>query len=209
MLSACCAFAREVSRNQRRELPSGIRGEPQRPDPAFGYHFDGGKLVPIADCFRCQPHVIKATHDFIEAFNPGRIPKLPPERMPDEGPRVMAHNAPSDKREAEIIASIVADGLDHGDVLVLLPRDDYAQPLMAELAKRHIAFQARGEQTSDATVIYAALQDWLADHRDNLAFRTLLQAIADSRTMGIPGPSVTKPETVAEREAALSKISAL
>lgn len=175
----------------------------------FEEHFVGGHIESIPDCFRCQPHVIKAAHGFIEMFNPDRIKKPEPICIRPEGPLVTVHGVPSDAREAVIIATMAADALREGDVLVLLPKSGYADQLEKELRKRRIAFDVPPQRGSTATLMFAALRDWLADPSDNLAFRELLQAVADGGSVGIPGPKVRKPEKVAEREEALTKLSDL
>ncbi len=176
----------------------------------FREHFgDGARIEAIPDCFRCQPHVIRAAHGFIEVFNPDRIPKPEPECARPYGPPVKVHNVPSETREAEVIAAMVAEALREGDVLILLPKRDYAEPLKVELAKRHIAFDAPSPPVSNANRVFVALRKWLADDGDDLAFRELLWAICDSGVLGIPGPRVRKAEKVAERNAVLAKVSAL
>jgi DNA helicase-2/ATP-dependent DNA helicase PcrA len=175
----------------------------------FADHFKGGKIIAIPDCFRCQPHVIGAAHGFIETFNRDRIKKPEPKCIKPEGPLVKVHDTPSDTREAEIIASIIPEALHEGDVLVLLPKIDYAEQLKAELRKRRIAFDAPSPQDSDVTLIFSALRDWLADVSNNLAFRELLDAITEGDILGIPGPRVRKPEKIAERERTVTKISSL
>ena len=104
--------------------------------------FKGGRILAIPDCFRCQPHVIHAAHSFIQAFNPNRIEKPEPSCFRPEGPLVTVHCVPSDDGEAKLVAAMVAESLREGDVLVLLPKSDYADPLKAELSKRRIAFDA-------------------------------------------------------------------
>ena len=175
----------------------------------FADHFDGGKIVAIADCFRCQPHVIRAAHGFIKTFNPNRIEKPEPECILPEGSPVVVHNVPSDIREAEVIATIAAAALREGDVLVLLPKPDYAEPLKAKLRERRIAFDAPSPRDSDATLVFMALSDWLANPGNNLAFRELMQAAADGGVLGIPGPGARKAEKVTERQNAMIKISNL
>lgn len=183
--------------------------------PGFIRNFEkdfGGqaRVVAIPDCFRCQPHVIKAAHAFIEVFNPERIRKPEPVCKRPEGPSVVVHTAPSDAREAKIMAAIIAEVLDdEGDVLVLLPKDGYAEPLKAELAKRRIAFDAPRPKASGATVAFQALRNWLAAPGDNLAFRKLLQTVADSKFLGIPGPLARTAATLDARQDALAKFSSL
>ena len=173
----------------------------------FGAH---ARVKAIPNCFRCQPHVIKAAHGFIAAFNPDRIPKPEPICRHPEGQLVKVHNAPSDAREAQIMAAIIEDALNgDDDVLVLMPKDGYAEPLKAKLIKRGIAFDAPREKATSAALVFAALRAWLADPDDNLAFRQLIQAVADGDALDIPGPKSRKPEKVAERENALAKISGL
>jgi superfamily I DNA/RNA helicase len=176
----------------------------------FAKHLGAGARVEaVADCYRCQPHIIKAAHGFIAALNPDRIPKPVPDGRGPEGPRVRVHSAPSDTREAEIVATIIDEALRAGDVLVLLPRDGYAEPLKAELAKRRINFDAPRGRVSDATGTFAALRHWLADNGNNLALRELIAAVADGGALGFPGPRSKLADKLAERENALSRLSAL
>ena len=107
------------------------------------------------------------------------------------------------------MAAMIADAVRDGDVLVLLPKADYADQLKAALRKRRIAFDAPSARPSEASQIFAALRDWLSDNRNNLAFRELLNAICDGGMLGIPRPRVRKSDKVAEREASLAKVSQL
>jgi DNA helicase-2/ATP-dependent DNA helicase PcrA len=187
----------------------GFRGAEPGYIRGFAEHFDGGQIVSIPDCFRCQPHVIKAAHGFIQTFNPDRIEKPEPRCIRPEGPKVIVHGVPSDAREAVIIAAMAADALREGDVLVLLPKFGYSDQLENELRKRGIAFDAPSRPSSAANLIFAALRDWLKDPSDNLAFRELLQAVALGGMLGIPGPRARTPEKIALREEALTKLSEL
>jgi len=187
----------------------GFRGAEPNYIRNFADHFDGGKIVAIPDCFRCQPHVIRAAHGFIEAFNPDRIEKPEPKCILPEGSPVVVHNVPSDTREAEVIATMAAHALREGDVLVLLPKPDYAEPLKAKLRERRIAFDAPSPRDGDATLVFMALRDWLANLENNLAFRELMQAVADGRVLGIPGPRARSAKKVTERQNAMIKISNL
>jgi len=176
----------------------------------FKRHFgDTARVEPIPDCFRCQPHVIGAARGFIEAFNPDRISKPEPKCSKPSGPPVKVHNAPSDIAEAWLIAKLAKNALREGDVLILLPKADYAGPLKKELTKRRIAFDAPATKASEANRIFIALRDWLEDQGDNIAFRELLHAVCESGVLGIPGPRARKAEKIAEREEALKKVSAL
>lgn len=187
-----------------------FRGGDPRYIRDFVGHFGGpAQVVPIADCFRCQPHVIHAAHGFIESFNPRRIPKPPPERMPEEGPLVKVHSVPSDAREAEIVASIIEDALEEGDVLVLVPKPDYADFLKLVLNKRRIAFDAPKTRLNEATAVFDALKRWLDNPGNNLALRQLFEAVANSGALGILGPKARRKDKVAARQIALSRLSEL
>ncbi len=187
----------------------GFRGAQPAYIRDFANHFEGGRVVPIPDCFRCQPHVIKAAHGFIAVFNPGRLEKSEPQCTRPEGPKVEVHNVPSDGREAEVISAKIVDALREGDVLVLIPKPDFAEPLKAELAKLHIAFDAPTPRATPANRVFEALRKWLGDPGNDLAFRQLLQAMTDGGALGIPTPKMKKPEKVAERQEALVKVSNL
>jgi DNA helicase-2/ATP-dependent DNA helicase PcrA len=100
----------------------GFRGAEPSYIRNFADQFKGGKIEAIADCFRCQPHIIYTAQGFIEAFNPGRIKKPKPKCSRPEGAPVCVHSVPSDGREAEIMAAMIADAVRDGDVLVLVPK---------------------------------------------------------------------------------------
>ena len=187
----------------------GFRGAEPSFTRDFATHFNGGQIMAIADCFRCQPHVIQAAHSFIEVFNPDRIEKPEPICVRTEGSTVMVHNVPSDRWEAKVIVKMIVGALRDGDVLILMPKPDYAEPLKVELRNRRIAFDAPTMRDSDATLVFSALQKWLTDANNNLAFRELIQAMANGGALNIPGPRVRKKEKVSEREKAMTKISSL
>ena len=98
----------------------GFRGAKPTYMRKFEEQFEGGKILAIADCFRCQPHVIHSAQGFIEALNPAECKKQKRKCSRPEGAPVYVHSVPSDGREAEIMAAMIADAVRDGDVLVLL-----------------------------------------------------------------------------------------
>lgn len=187
----------------------GFRGAEPRFIRDFRKYFNKGQTLAISDCFRCQPHVIRAAHGFIDVFNPDRLEKPEPKCNRPEGQKVVVHSVASDVAEAEIIASMAANALIKGEVLVLLPEMRYAEPLKAELTKRLIAFDALASGGSEVNLLFAALRDWIRDQKNNLAFRELVRAVCDGGFLEIPRPKVLIAKKVAEREAALTMISNL
>ena len=188
----------------------GFRGA--QPDFIRDFTKDFGpeaRFEAIPDCWRCQPHVIFGAHGFIETFNPGRLNKPLPDCNRPEGPLIDVHNVPSDSREAEILVRIIEDALNHGEVLVLVPKLEHAEPIKAALSKNGIPYQVQTPRSTDSVRVFSALKIWLANPEDNFVFRELLQFVADSKVLGIPGPGVKLPDTVAAREVALSKLSHL
>ena len=175
----------------------------------FEKQFEGGRIKAISDCFRCQPHVINAAHGLIKAFNPHRIEKPTPKCARPEGALVLTHCVPSDAREAEIISAMVSDATREGDVLVLVPKNDYAEQLKSKLRARRIAFDAPTPRPNASNRVFVALRAWLADVRDDVALRELLQAICDGGIYGTPGPRARKSSKIAVRENALAKVSQL
>ena len=104
---------------------------------------------------------------------------------------------------------MIADAVREDDVLVLLPKADYAEPLKRALSKRRIAFDAPAHKADDSIRIFNALRTWLGDRSDNLAFRELLVSVCDSGVLDIPTSKVRKAENRQAREEALAKISRL
>jgi superfamily I DNA/RNA helicase len=135
----------------------GFRGAEPNYIRNFADYFAGGQIKAIADCFRCQPHIIHAAQGFIEAFNPGRIKKTKAICSSLEGAPVCVHSAPSDGGEAEILAAMIFDAINDGDVLVLVPKLDYADKLKAILRKR----RGLSKLSDPGAVVSACLTSWL------------------------------------------------
>lgn len=177
---------------------------------AFRAHFgEAARVEPLQKSFRCHRNVLEAATAVVRAYDPDRLEKGPFTYKEEDGPKVLVHNAPSDAKEARLVASIVQGSLPAQDVLILVPQRSYAYAIVAELRARRIAFDAPGRSPGDGLPAIAILGKWLDDTSDSLSLRVCLEAMIDSPESGVPSPKSRKEEKLSARESAFGVIAEL
>jgi superfamily I DNA/RNA helicase len=175
----------------------------------FARHFgEEAKVRSLDECRRCPPHVLAAAIAVVSRDNEARLPKddLHSIKQGDET-KVSVFTVPSDKYEAQMICSAVAQAPITQDALVLLPGHRFAVPIKREMRKRRIAYDCKTNVAESGASAINDLLKWLNDERDNLSFRLSLERIITNPCARIPfdeGDGIKR-----KRERTLTKIAAL
>ncbi len=167
------------------------------------------RVEPLSYSHRCHRNILEGALAVVRQYDTRRLDKGPLEYEHTGDPKIKIHNAPSDKREAEIILSIILEALPSKTVMVLVPSRAHGRLVIERLRNARIDYYASKPRPGKGLLAFDTLTSWLRDENDSIALRECLQAIMNSGVFGVPGPRVTKAEKVHEREAALLEISNL
>jgi len=167
------------------------------------------RIEPLSYSHRCHRNILEGAFAVVRKYDTRRLDKGPLKYEPLGGPKIKIHSAPSDKREAEIVLSIILEALPSKTVMVLVPSRAHGRLVIERLRNAKIDYYASKPRPGGGLLAFDTLASWLRDENDSIALRECLQAIMNSGFSGVPGPHVRKAEKVHEREAALLEISNL
>jgi len=169
----------------------------------------GGKVRTLQKSFRCRPPVLEGAISVVKKFDENRLPKGEFEYKVEEGKKIIIHNVPSDKKEANILRAIIERALPSRTVLILLPHRGFAKAIVEELRRARIRYNAPLTLPGEGLSLVSVLSQWLRNDSDSLSFRECLEVLIDNPAFGIPSKRSRKSEKLEERESAFLKISNL
>lgn len=180
--------------------------------PEFIRGFEGhfgkaARVATLSHSYRCHRRILEGAQAVVEKYDRGRRKKGRFSYKNPNGPEIVIHDVPSDKREAVIVRRIVQGALPSRDVLVLMPRRGYGRLIGHQLRRAGIQYVSADPTPGMGMPILERLAVWLRDQNDSLALRELLQAMINSSASGVPSPRVRKADKKNEREGALSHVS--
>ncbi len=167
------------------------------------------KVIPLNKSYRCHSNILEGSLKVVEIFDSDRLKKAPFEYKVEEGPKIKVHNAPSDKKEAIIVRSIVQSALPSQDILILVPQRQFAESVANELRSNQIGFSTRANVPGIGLPLISRLNDWLNNPSDSVAFRRCLESFMERIDSPVPTKRARKAERVQEREDAFSQITSL
>jgi superfamily I DNA/RNA helicase len=175
----------------------------------FAHHFgEKAKVHKLGVCRRCPPHVLSAAIAVVSRENEGRLRKDNLRSMKEgDETKVAVFTVPSDKYEARMISSAVAEAPITQDALVLVPGHRFSVPIKREMRKRRIPYDCRSNVERSGLNAINDLLKWLENEKDNLSFRLCLERIVTNPCIKIPfdkGDGIKQ-----KRERTLAKIAAL
>ncbi|MBU4186225.1 MAG: ATP-dependent helicase [Proteobacteria bacterium] len=176
--------------------------------PKFIREF-ASKVIPLNKSYRCHSNILEGSLKVVETFDSDRLQKNPFEYMVEDGPKIKVHNAPSDKKEAIIVRSIVQSALPSQDVLILVPQRQFAESVAEELRSNQIGFTTRANVPGIGLPLISRLNDWLTNPSDSVAFRRCLESFMERIDSPVPTKRARKAERIQEREGAFSQIASL
>jgi len=167
------------------------------------------RVEPLSYSRRCHRNILEGALGVVRQYDTRRLDKGTLEYEHSNGPAIKIHNAPSDEREAEIVLSIIIEALPSKTVMVLVPSRAHGRLVIERLRNARIDYYASNPRPGKGLLAFNTLASWLKDENDSIALRECLQAIMDSRRLGVPGPMAKSSEKIKQREAALLEISNL
>jgi len=177
----------------------------------FKKHFgQDAKVKPLLCSFRCHRNILEGSLALVRRYDKERFNKGDFEYKAPEGPKILIHNVPSDKREATIVRRIIERTLPaRKEVLVLVPHRGYTSLIIAELRRAKIDYIAPEPLPGEGLPVIDRLAAWLNDENDSLALRDCLEAMLNSKILGIPSHKVKRPDRIQERESFYAFVSGL
>lgn len=154
----------------------------------FKNHFSNHqpKIYSLDECWRCPPNFLKAALGIVSRDNANRYPKsnLHSTKL-GEQQKVIVSDVPSDKYEADMICSIIADSPMTEDVLILVPGHRFALPIKHEMRRRRIAYECKTSVADSGFNSINIILKWLRDEKDNYSLRLCLEDIISNREIKI------------------------
>jgi DNA helicase-2/ATP-dependent DNA helicase PcrA len=176
----------------------------------FEDHFgQQARVETLLHSRRCQRKVLEGSFRVVEKYDKGRRKKGAFTYESGDGPPIVVHSVPSDKREAAIVLGIVQEALPSRKVLVLVPTRGHATHICERLRKARIKYAAPEPLPGGGLPALERLTTWLKDPNDSIALRECLEAILTSTRSPVPSSRVHKVEKLALREQAFQKVSDL
>lgn len=166
-------------------------------------------VLPLKHSYRCNPNILEGALSIVKKYDEVRKDKGTITYERTEGPKIVIHNVPSDKREAIIVKSIIEEALPSKQVLVLVPRRAYASLIVEKLRKAKIEFVAPQDPPGSGLPTMERLVSWLIEGDDSIALRESVEFMLNSKFLKIPSSLVRKPEKKKEREDAFATVGYL
>lgn len=178
--------------------------------PKYIRSFPKDQRKTLTVSHRCPRHILEGAMSVVKRYDSERLQKEDFEYEKGDGKQIKIHSVPSDKKEAEVVKSIVEEAIKQSkDVLILFPYKSFFEDIAKELRKSRIQYDAQAIIPGEGLPLISVVSRWLANNSDSLSFRECLQAVTRNPDFDIPSEQAKKTETRAKREDALLKISNL
>jgi ATP-dependent DNA helicase Rep len=176
----------------------------------FEKHFGPmAKVECLLHSRRRHRRVLEGSLRVVEQYDKSRRQKGTFTYQSAEGPPILVHDVPSDKREAVIVTGIIQNALPAKKVLVLVPTRNHALLVCERLRKARIKYLAPEPLPGSGLPVVERLASWVQNPDDNIALRECLEVALHTKQSPVPSRLVRKPEKVALRENALRQVSDL
>lgn len=176
----------------------------------FQEHFgERAKVEPLSVSHRCHPNILEGALAVVEKYDKARCDKGVFEYKISEGPKITIHNVPSDKREAFILRRIIEEVVPSKSVLALVPNRGYVPQIVDQLRKAKIEHASPEQHPGEGLPVLERLSTWLNNEEDSLALRECIEAMLNSKFLGVPSSRVRKPDKKQKREKAFTFVSSL
>jgi DNA helicase-2/ATP-dependent DNA helicase PcrA len=169
----------------------------------------GARVESLLHSRRCHRKVLEGSLRIVENYDKDRRQKGTFTYEADDGPPILIHNVPSDKREAVIVVQIIREALPSKKVLVLVPSRAHATLICERLRKARIKYLAPEPQPGEGLLVLERLAAWIQNSNDNIALRECLETVLGTKQSPVPSSRVRTPEKVELREQALQQVSNL
>jgi superfamily I DNA/RNA helicase len=153
--------------------------------------------------------VLNGAQSVVKQYDPDRLDKLVLEFESLSDAKIVIHNVPSEKKEAELISIMARSVLPSHDVLVLVPHRGFAGPIKQSMRKFRNGYHSRAITEGVGWNLLNIVKIWLDNEHDNFALRECIQAIIDGGALGVPSRRARSDKNRQERERRLRTISLL
>lgn len=168
----------------------------------------GAKVVSLTHAYRCRKSILEAALCVVREDDE-RIEKGEITYESSEEGEVTVHNAPSDKREAQIIRSVLDDMEPSETALILIPNRLYLPLITKQLRIGRLEYTCPVPQPGEGLPILERLSTWITDEKDSLALRECMEAILNNPSFGVPSRRSKATEKINERLNSYSAVSDL
>jgi superfamily I DNA/RNA helicase len=190
----------------------GFRGGSPQYIRAFGNEYEQGRVLSLNLSRRCTDKIVHSALQVVEAFDPARVSKPPPEFVTGKtnAARVEFHNVATEDQEAKAIAAIAQKAVRRQqDVLILIPARQYADRIKRELRRVNLSYDHPPSIDDTGIARVLDVYEWLESPTDNLALRLCLHFLCESGAVGVPTARVRSAAAREKRQAALTEIAGL
>lgn len=145
----------------------------------FEKDFTNAKIKVRDTCFRCPPYIFRGALEVVMKFDLNRREKGEYTFRSQTKNKIMFYDVPSEKKEAYMIAQKVKELLPFGEVLILLPKWNFAPPLTKALRDRYVNYICRPNIYESGLYCLQVIKTWLENIDDNFAMRELLEILIE------------------------------
>ncbi|MEO0129702.1 MAG: ATP-dependent helicase [candidate division WOR-3 bacterium] len=149
----------------------------------FQNDYRNAKIEKKDICFRCPPYIFRGALEVVMRFDTNRLGKGVYTFKNQTNKKIVIYDVPSEVKEAEIIAQRAKELLPLGEVLILLPRWNFAQPLKKALRNKCVNYTCRPNIYESGLYCLQVIKTWLDNADDNFALRELLNALIEGETL--------------------------
>ncbi len=145
----------------------------------FVKHYKDAKIKAKDTCFRCPPYIFRGALEVVMKFDPHRLEKGEYTFKNQAKNKMVFYDVPSETKEAEIIAQEVRKLLPLGEVLILLPRWNFALPLKKAMRNEYVNYSCQLNIYESGFHTLDVIKRWLENNHDNFATRELLEILIE------------------------------
>lgn len=161
--------------------------------------------------WRCPPNILYGAFHMVQKYNGGDVSILKKFTFKSKSyTKIKVKESIHHNPEAGFIAWKIRELGPSYDVLILVPRLSFAEPIKRALRKNFIDFSCEYALEKTDLYILNVLLNWLKNPTDNFKLRILIEEIINRGASDIPGWQTEfkkKKETQEKREGAFKQIS--
>lgn len=174
----------------------------------FVDEFKDARSFPLTHSYRCRRSILGAALCVVQE-DEKRIDKGKYTYESSLQGKVEVHSVPSDKREAQIIRSILEQMEPSETALVLVPNRFYLPLVINKLRASSLEYASPTPRLGGGLMILASLSNWIYKKNDSLALRDCIEAMLNSPRFGVPSAGSRTKQKQEARSRAYSCVTNL
>ena len=144
------------------------------------------EVITLNHVRRCRKNILEAALCVVNNNDHKRLDKGKISYSSSEDGRVVIHDVPSDKREAQIVRIIIEEMDPSETALILIPSRRYLPLIISQLNRGRFEYTCTVPQPGEGLPILERLACWLTNEKDSLALRECIEALLNGRSLGVP-----------------------